>query len=142
MQLNLLPEEVHVTICMEGLRTGVARTEVFRVHPSTFGETVYIGIPNNRLKGLGPWISVMWTMKKPRFKLWKSNVTSVNGTRAEAQGIFALTVHCVKLDRVSRAIIPPQTRNLVRCGKTSAPSRRGEPYWGGTRLCRGPRRKR
>ena len=41
MQLPL-PEEVRVTIFMEGLRTRVARTEVFRVHPSTFEETVDI----------------------------------------------------------------------------------------------------
>ena len=36
MHSDPLPEAVHVTIFMEGLRTGVARTEVFRVHPSTF----------------------------------------------------------------------------------------------------------
>ena len=33
MQLDPLPEEVRVTIFMEGLRNGVTRTEVFRVHP-------------------------------------------------------------------------------------------------------------
>ena len=33
MQLDPLSEMVLVTIFMEGLRTGVARTEVFRVHP-------------------------------------------------------------------------------------------------------------
>ena len=33
MQSDPLPETVHVTIIMEGLRTGVARTEVFRVNP-------------------------------------------------------------------------------------------------------------
>ena len=40
MQLSPLTEEVKVTISMEGLRTGVASTEVFRVHPSTFEEVV------------------------------------------------------------------------------------------------------
>ena len=40
MQLDPLPEEVCVTIFMEGLRTGVARTEVFRVYLSTFEEAV------------------------------------------------------------------------------------------------------
>ena len=35
MQLDPLPEMVLVTIFMEGLRTGVARTEVFRVHPTS-----------------------------------------------------------------------------------------------------------
>uniref|UniRef100_M4BZY7 Uncharacterized protein n=1 Tax=Hyaloperonospora arabidopsidis (strain Emoy2) TaxID=559515 RepID=M4BZY7_HYAAE len=42
MQSDPLPEAVHVTIFMEGLRTGVARTEDFRVHPSTFEEAVRI----------------------------------------------------------------------------------------------------
>uniref|UniRef100_A0AAV1TIT6 Uncharacterized protein n=1 Tax=Peronospora matthiolae TaxID=2874970 RepID=A0AAV1TIT6_9STRA len=40
MQLDPLPEQVRVTIFMEGFRTGIARTEVFRVHPSTFKEAV------------------------------------------------------------------------------------------------------
>ena len=44
MQSGPLPEAVHVTIFMEGLRTGVARTEVFRVHPSTFEEAVRIAL--------------------------------------------------------------------------------------------------
>ena len=44
MQLDPLPEEVRVTIFMEGLRTGVARTEVFRVHPSTFEDAVDIAL--------------------------------------------------------------------------------------------------
>ena len=44
MQLDPLPEAVRITIFMEGLRTGVARTEVFRVHPSTFEEAVDIAL--------------------------------------------------------------------------------------------------
>uniref|UniRef100_M4BTX0 Uncharacterized protein n=1 Tax=Hyaloperonospora arabidopsidis (strain Emoy2) TaxID=559515 RepID=M4BTX0_HYAAE len=44
MQSDPLPEEVHVTIFMEGLRTGIARAEVFRVHPSTFEEAVRIAL--------------------------------------------------------------------------------------------------
>ena len=42
MQYDPLPETVYVTAFMEGLRTGVSRTEVFRVHPSTFEEAVSI----------------------------------------------------------------------------------------------------
>ena len=42
MQSDSLPETVYVTIFMEVLRSGVARTEVFRVHPSTFEEAVSI----------------------------------------------------------------------------------------------------
>ena len=44
MQIDPLPEVVCVTVFMEGLRTGVSRTEVFRVHPSTFDETVTVAL--------------------------------------------------------------------------------------------------
>ena len=44
MQLNPLPEMVLVTIYMEGLRTGVARTEVFRVHSTSFEAAVDIAL--------------------------------------------------------------------------------------------------
>uniref|UniRef100_A0AAV1UQI7 Retrotransposon gag domain-containing protein n=1 Tax=Peronospora matthiolae TaxID=2874970 RepID=A0AAV1UQI7_9STRA len=43
-QSDPLPEAVQVTICMEGLRTSIARTEVFRVHSSTFREAVKIAL--------------------------------------------------------------------------------------------------
>ena len=42
MQSDPLPETVYVTVFMENLRTGVARTEVFRVHPYSFEEAVSI----------------------------------------------------------------------------------------------------
>ena len=44
MQSDPLPETVHVTIFMEGLRTGITRTEVFRVHPSTVENAVRIAL--------------------------------------------------------------------------------------------------
>ena len=44
MQLDPLPEEVRVTIFMEGLRTRVARTDFFCLHPSTFEEAVDIAL--------------------------------------------------------------------------------------------------
>ena len=44
MQLDSLPEMVLVTIFMEGLRTGVARTEVFRVHLTSFEAAVDIAL--------------------------------------------------------------------------------------------------
>ena len=43
-QLDPLPEMALVTIFMEGLRTGVARTEVFRVHPTSFETAVDIAL--------------------------------------------------------------------------------------------------
>ena len=44
MQLNPLAEEVKVTIVMEGIHTGIARTKVFRVHPSTLEEAVDVAL--------------------------------------------------------------------------------------------------
>ncbi|KAG3234371.1 hypothetical protein PI124_g20571 [Phytophthora idaei] len=39
-----LPEEVTLTVFMEGLRTSEARTEVFRVHPPSFEEAVSVAL--------------------------------------------------------------------------------------------------
>ncbi|GMF59805.1 unnamed protein product [Phytophthora fragariaefolia] len=42
MAVDPLPEAVTVTVLMEGLRTGVARTEVFRTHSTSFEEAVNV----------------------------------------------------------------------------------------------------
>ena len=44
MHLDPLPEIVLVSIFMEGIRTGVARTEVFRIHPTSFKAAVDIAL--------------------------------------------------------------------------------------------------
>eukprot|EP00644_Phytophthora_capsici_P010107 jgi/Phyca11/50654/gw1.41.308.1 len=44
MASSPLPEAVAVTVFMEGLRTGAARTEVFRVHPASFEEAVNVAL--------------------------------------------------------------------------------------------------
>ena len=44
MHLDTLPEMVLVTIFIEGLRTGVARAEVFGVHPTSFEAAVDIAL--------------------------------------------------------------------------------------------------
>jgi hypothetical protein len=44
MTADPLPEVVTVAVFMEGLRTGVARTEVFRVHPTSFEEAVSVAL--------------------------------------------------------------------------------------------------
>ena len=44
MQLDPLPEIVLATIFVEGLRRSVARTEVFRVHPTSFEAAVDIAL--------------------------------------------------------------------------------------------------
>ena len=47
MQLDSLAEMVLVTIFMEGLRTGVAQTGVFRVHPTSFEAAVDVALNND-----------------------------------------------------------------------------------------------
>ncbi|GMF16716.1 unnamed protein product [Phytophthora fragariaefolia] len=44
MAVDPLPEAVTVTVFMEGLRTGVARTEVFRTHPASFEDAVNVAL--------------------------------------------------------------------------------------------------
>ena len=44
MQLNPLAEEVKVTILMKGFRSGFAKTEAFRGHPSTSEEAVDVAV--------------------------------------------------------------------------------------------------
>ncbi|GMF58228.1 unnamed protein product [Phytophthora fragariaefolia] len=44
MAVDPLPEAVTVTVFMEGLRTGVARTEVFRTHTTSFEEAVNVAL--------------------------------------------------------------------------------------------------
>ena len=44
MQLGSLPKEVHVTIFMKRICTGVARTDIFRVHPLTFEEAAEVAL--------------------------------------------------------------------------------------------------
>ena len=54
MQSDPLSDTIYVTVFMEGLRTGVVRTEVFRVHPSSFEKTVSIA-QNAKNKILPGW---------------------------------------------------------------------------------------
>eukprot|EP00644_Phytophthora_capsici_P006495 jgi/Phyca11/50657/gw1.36.467.1 len=44
MASSPLPEAAAVTVFMEGLCTGAARTEVFRVHPPSFEEAVNVAL--------------------------------------------------------------------------------------------------
>ena len=89
---------------------------------------------------LRPWISVIQILKKPSFKLYKSNVMSVDISRVEAQGIFALngTLRKPRQNRPSRHAAPSQKHGTAR--DTSTPSKCGVPYWEGTRHRRGSRR--
>ena len=86
-----------------------------------------MGTPNLRLIGQSPWIAVTRTMKKPSFKLWNSNLTSVDITRAEAQGISDPTVHCVIRNRIDRAVIPPEPEIRYGARKRRLPVGAGHP---------------
>ena len=133
MQQDPLPEEVRVTIFMEGLRSGVARMKVFRVHPQTFEEAVDIalnaefnfkaarygthGYNQSSFDRAEPWKSAM--QKKLSFKLLSSIETSVDVSCAEVQNTSAQRVRYANSVRNGKAVtLPLQARNLVRCGKT------------------------
>uniref|UniRef100_A0AAV1TYQ4 Uncharacterized protein n=1 Tax=Peronospora matthiolae TaxID=2874970 RepID=A0AAV1TYQ4_9STRA len=105
MQLDPLPEQVRVTFFMEGVRTGFARTEAFRIHPSTLEEDVDIAlnaefslkplamalmdIPTDHLMGLSPWTSSMLKKKREIFRTLNGNGTSVDVTHAGAPSTCA-----------------------------------------------------
>ena len=129
MQLEPLAEAVQVTIFMEGLRAGVARTEVFRVHPQTFEEavdvalnaefnfkalvTVPMGTARARLTGRSPWTSAM-QRKKLSFKLLSSIKIFVDVLCAVVQNTSAQRVRYANSIRNSKAVtLPLQTRNVT-----------------------------
>ena len=134
MQLEPLAEAVQVTIFMEGLRAGVARMEVFRVHPQTFEEAVDVALNakfNFKAARYGthgysqsspdraePWKSAMQRMKLS-FKLLSSIKTSVDVLGAVVQNTSAQRVRYANSVRNgTAATLTLQTRNLVRGGKT------------------------
>ena len=99
-----------------------ARTEVIRVHPSTFKEAVNTAFNEFNFKAARygthgharkicdraeSMTSLMRMVRNSIFKLWNSNMKFIDVTREEAQGISALKFHCVNRDRIGRAVIPP-----------------------------------
>ncbi|CAH0478049.1 unnamed protein product [Peronospora belbahrii] len=98
MVIDPIPGTVTVTVFMEGLRVGVARTEVFRVNPPSFEETFGVvwnaetnfkaarpALITTRLMGLFPWTVVKCWMKKLSFKLRSSKLCAdVISARAQA----------------------------------------------------------
>ena len=157
MQIDPLPEVVCVTVFMEGLRTGVSRTEVFRVHPSTFYEAVTVALnaefnfkaarlgwngynpssarANSTGSSANRWISAMLRMKvKLSFRLQSSNVLYDDVIRAEALDTCARGAHLVNNARLQVNTLP-RARSLVCHGEMPMPSRRRAPYWGRTSFC-------
>ena len=159
MPSDPLPESVYVTVFMEGRLTGVARTEVFRVHPSSFEEAVSIAqnaehdFKSSRLG---------WNGYNPNFARTTSAITSaycklepMDLSNAEDEGEAELNV-AEQRQEVRRCYLCESTKLLrptctlrkqrpTPMGRnpsfnqkpgmargTSTPSRRGVPYWGRT----------
>uniref|UniRef100_M4BK36 Uncharacterized protein n=1 Tax=Hyaloperonospora arabidopsidis (strain Emoy2) TaxID=559515 RepID=M4BK36_HYAAE len=130
MQSDPLPEAVHVTIFMEGLRTGIARTEVVRVHPSTFEEAVRIALNaehNFKLVRLG------WNGYNPSSARANSTSTPavtrpepMNLSYAEDEGEVEL--QAADQQRQATSQHSTRARSLAWHGEMPIPSGRGAPY--------------
>ncbi|KAL4144483.1 hypothetical protein PRNP1_013614 [Phytophthora ramorum] len=134
MAADPLPEAVTVTIFMEGLRTGVARTEVFRVHPTSFEEAVSVALNaefnfksaepgGERRRRTHPeppappvdqsqWISAMLKTKKLSFLLPSSASASAGASCVGAPSTCDQVARCVSSARLRRAEALVLTRNL------------------------------
>ena len=156
MHQDPVQEAIVVTIFMGGLNEGVARTEFFRSHPSTFEEAVAIA-----LRAEFDFKPARVSTPVYRSNYWNASVApnmpepmDLSLVEAGEETLQAADHHTairrcymcgstntyVRLApyvmhvKLVRAIIPTYTRNLVQCGKTSTPSRRGAPCWGRPRL--------
>ena len=84
-----------MTICMEGLRTGVARTEVFRVQPVTFEQAVDVAF------------SAELNFKAARYGIRSDNTSSSD--RAKPMDLSQAEIEEAELQAVE------QQRNIRRC---------------------------
>ncbi|GMF57816.1 unnamed protein product [Phytophthora fragariaefolia] len=133
MAVDPLPEAVTVTVFMEGLRTGVARTEVFRTHPTSFEEAVNVALNaefNLKSSRLGwnashanpssdsePMDLSYAVMKKLRFLLRSSVEASVDALYVATRDTYGPIALCVTDARLDRAKALLRARTLVRSGK-------------------------
>ncbi|POM63481.1 Gag protein [Phytophthora palmivora] len=73
-----VPEVVTTMVLMDGLRTGVARTEVFRSRPSSFEEAVAMALnAEHNFRVRCQWTSAMLKMKLLSFELLSSVVAFI-----------------------------------------------------------------
>ncbi|KAJ8556843.1 hypothetical protein ON010_g9122 [Phytophthora cinnamomi] len=114
-----LPEAFTVMVLMKGLRTGVCRTDVFRVHPNSFEEAVNIALnagsilSRHNLGGMGrtltlrvvrnPWTSVILKLRELSFEL-----LSNGGVSSDVSSVMTLvtgesTTGCVIFVRLRQA---------------------------------------
>ncbi|CAI5730810.1 unnamed protein product [Peronospora farinosa] len=125
MQQNPLAEEVRVTIFMEGLRTGVARTEVFRVQPSTFEEAVSIAFNaefNFKSARYGlPWYQSDTSNRAEPMKL--SHAEEAERQASEHQGNIRRCYMCGST-RHRRPSCPLRKQRSNRQSRNPAPSQK------------------
>ncbi|GMF56586.1 unnamed protein product [Phytophthora fragariaefolia] len=110
MAVDPLPEAVTVTVFMEGLRTGVTRTEDFRTHPSSSEEAVNVALNAEfNFKSLdldgtrptlihrrvpSPWISATLRMRKLSFLLRSSVEASGDALYVATRAIYGSVALC------------------------------------------------
>ena len=151
MAADPLPEVVTVTVFMEGLRTGVARTEVLRDRPSSFKDAVDVS-----------WNAEL-NFKSKRLDYSVNNAYASDGAALmdlsyaedDEAKLQAAEQHRWGYVDVSSVVVPPiyglsvllVSRTLLRhanapraeplgCrGETAIPSRCGAPCWGRTEFC-------
>jgi len=153
-----LPEVVTVTVFMEGLRTGVARTGVFRVHTASFEEAVNVALnaefsfksarlswtasqassfgTSDASNGAVPMdISYAEDEEALSFRQPSSTLASVDAMCAGARNTCVQAARCASSARLLQAEALPLSRSWARGGETPKPSRRGAPCWGRTGFC-------
>ena len=137
MQPDPLPDMVLGTSFMEGIRTGVARTEVFRVQTTFFETNVYFALsaefnfevalfgnhgynPNSANSFSSPnrpeppvlFASPIHT--NSRASIVENIVIFDDVSREEEQGIYSLICLYIRHARILQAELPSRPRTLVR----------------------------
>ncbi|KAG3066804.1 hypothetical protein PI124_g16260 [Phytophthora idaei] len=135
-----LPEAVTLTVFMEGLRTNAARTEVFRVHPSSFEKAVSVAWNaehNFRSARPGWYARSAGSSSGPEpMDLSYAEDEEAELLPAKQRTSIRRCFTCGSTGHL-RASCPVrnQRKALARRGERATPSRRGAPYWGRTELC-------
>ena len=150
MAADPLPEVVTVTVFMEDLRTGVARTEYFG--PALLRlktQLMWHGTPSSTLSlqdwaialitlihRMVPhqWISAMLRMMKLSFRLLSSTWGYVDVSSVVVPPIYRLGALLVSHAQLLHANAPREEPLSCR-GESAILSRRGAPCWGRTEFC-------
>ena len=102
MLRDALPEVVSVTIFMEGIRTGVARTEAFRVRPTSFEAAVDIAL------------NAEFNFNAARFGIHGYNPNSANRF-SSLNRLEPMDLSLAEMDEEAGLRAVEQHRNIRRC---------------------------